>query len=117
MTRGIIGPSGPAFRRCAPSGRPLRPDDSAIMPSPSAFGLNLSKGLPNRCTVGSKWDHWRVFYDHDSQMSCSSQLESENNKKGKNCLNQSFGFILPKGRLTVVLLAQSGVTGGFCVTI
>ena len=38
-------------------------------------------------------------------------------KKEKNCLNQSFGFILPKGRLTVVLLAQSGVTGGFCVTI
>ena len=38
-------------------------------------------------------------------------------KKRKNCLNQSFGFILPKGRLTVVLLAQSGVTGGFCVTI
>ena len=25
-----------------------------------SFGLNLSKGLPNRCTVGSKWDHWRV---------------------------------------------------------
>ena len=37
MTRGIIGPSGPAFRRCAPSGRPLRPDDSAIMPSPSGM--------------------------------------------------------------------------------
>ena len=52
-------------------------------------------------------------------MSCSSQLESEekieNNKinKKKNCLNQSFGFILSKGRLTVVLLAQSGVTGGY----
>ena len=26
-----------------------------------SFGLNLSKGLPNRCTVGSKWDHWRYF--------------------------------------------------------
>ena len=38
-------------------------------------------------------------------------------KKEKNCLNQSFGFILPKGRLTVVLLAQSGVTGGYFVTV
>ena len=46
-----------------------------------SFGLNLSKGLPNRCTVGSKWDHWRVFYNHESQMSCSSQLESENKIK------------------------------------
>ena len=27
------------------------------------------------------------------------------------------GFILSKGRLTVVLLAQSGVTGGFFVTV
>ena len=31
----------------------------------------------------------------------------------KICLNQSFGFLLSKGRLTVVLLAQSGVTGGY----
>ena len=53
-------------------------------------------------------------------MSCSSQLEFEEKKKiikqtkeKKKCLNQSFGFILSKGRLTVVLLAQSGVTGGF----
>ena len=23
--------------------------------------LYLSKGLPNRCTVGSKWNHWRVL--------------------------------------------------------
>ena len=57
-------------------------------------------------------------------MSYSSQLESEKEKKKekikykrKNCLNQSFGFILPKGRLTVVLLAQSGVTGGYFVTV
>ena len=54
-------------------------------------------------------------------MSCSSQLESEekieNNKikEKKNCLNQSFGFILSKGRLTVVLLAQSGSLEGICV--
>ena len=57
------------------------------------------------------------LYNHDNQMSCSSQLESENNIKKKKCLNQSFGFILPKGRLTVVLLAQSGVTGGYFVTV
>ena len=50
-------------------------------------------------------------------MSCSSQLESENKIKRKNCLNQSFGFILSKGRLTVVLLAQSGVAGGYFVTM
>ena len=31
-----------------------------------SFDLNLSKCLPNctRCTVGSKWDHWRVFCNH-----------------------------------------------------
>ena len=35
--RGSIRPSGPAFRRCAPSVRALRPDESAIMPSPSGM--------------------------------------------------------------------------------
>ena len=34
-------------------------------------------------------------------------------KQHTTSLNQSFGFILSKGRLTVVLLAQSGVTGGY----
>ena len=29
-----------------------------------SFGLILSKGLPSRCTVGSKWDHWRIFCNH-----------------------------------------------------
>ena len=42
-------------------------------------------------------------------MSRSSQLDPE------SCLNQSFGFILSKGRLTVVLLAQSVVTGEYFV--
>ena len=35
--RGSIRPSGPAFRRCVPSGRAISPDESAIMPSPSGM--------------------------------------------------------------------------------
>ena len=29
-----------------------------------SFGVSLSKGLRSRCTVGSKWDHWKVFCNH-----------------------------------------------------
>ena len=62
-----------------------------------SFGLNLSKGLPNRCTVGSKWDHWRVLYNHDSQMSCSLQLESENKiKKEKIVLTSPLASFCPR---------------------